>query len=123
MVIATRDRHTRLTDPALGGESVHRSFRLPKSLVDEATEAIGAVSGIYNLSDVLTDALWLWVYEHRRVGGGMVPAGLPLAPREPVSEPLGSTAETADPPPTGDHPFVGAPRPNWSDVDLDALDG
>jgi hypothetical protein len=62
-----RRRHTRLTDPALAG-TVQKSLRLPEALVNEVTSRLEqGVPDIHNLTDVVTDALWLWLAEHTRL--------------------------------------------------------
>lgn len=65
-----RRRHTRWTDPDLHGATVQRSLRLPSDLIEDVLlEIASGIPDIHNLTDAVTDALWLWRYEAQRMAG------------------------------------------------------
>lgn len=117
-----RRRHTRATDPVLAGKTTQRAIRLPEVQVEAVRGAIASgLPDIHNVTDAVTDALWLWLYENKRSNGWMPPAGQaePQTPTEPESEP-----ESIPEPTEADHAYQGtSERPKWADVDMAALDG
>lgn len=105
-----RPRHTRRSDASLNGPSVQKSLRLPAALVSlvDAQIEVG-IPEVHTLTDAVTDALWLWIYESKSIvwgeGSGVMTKPRPPTVEEPVQDP--------------EWPLV---RPTFADVDLDALE-
>lgn len=105
-----RPRHTRRSDPSLAGPTVQRATRLPVALVELVQADIASgIPEVHNLTDAITDAMWLWHYENAR-----------LRPKVGVEVRDVVDGEIEAP---QDRELVYAhDRPTWSDVDLAALD-
>lgn len=133
-----RRRHTRATDANLAGTTTQRAVRLPDVQLSEVQAAIAkGLPDIHSVTDAVVDALWLWLYEHKRSNGWMPPA----AQSDPSIPPVNTTPEQeataasipfdpaeqvfVQPEPTeADRAFTGhQERPKWADVDLAVLDG
>lgn len=116
-----RARHTRLTDRGLG-PTTQRSLRLPADLVKQCTTAIDAgIPDIHTLTDAVTDALWLWLYEAERIGtmvGHYTPADRQIVHAAHIQE------TSFDHPPTQEAPMI-EPKEDWDGdgVDVDTSTG
>lgn len=63
-----RKRHTRHTDPDLEGPSTPITIRVPDSVLGPVKAIVESrPPDIHNLTDAVSDALWLWRYEHERL--------------------------------------------------------
>ncbi len=121
-----RRRHTRATDPVLAGKTTQRAIRLPEVQVEAVRGAIASgLPDIHNVTDAVTDALWLWLYENERANGNaadvptLTAISATLDARQALSEP-----ESIPEPTEADHAYQGtSERPKWADVDMAALDG
>jgi hypothetical protein len=105
-----RPRHTRKTDGELLGPTVQKALRLPKQQIEAVEKAIyGGLPDVHTLTDAVTDALWLWLYEHDNV-------------RRPTPKTV-VIGRLAEPEPErvlidADHPRPESNgRPTWKDVD------
>lgn len=101
-----RPRHTRKTDgQLLPGGTIQKALRLPKVQVEEVEKAIySGMPDVHNFTDAVTDALWLWLYEHHNVRR---PTPRVAAIVEPEREFI--AADAPRPESNG--------RPTWKDVD------
>ena len=124
-----RRRHTRQTDPVLAGKTTQRAIRLPEVQVEAVRGAIASgLPDIHNVTDAVTDALWLWLYENERSNGslpeGHTTVALPRVKNEPEMIQTVSEPESIPEPTEADHAYQGtSERPKWADVDMAALDG
>lgn len=123
-----RRRHTRQTDRELAGATVQRSVRLPTSQVSAVQEALDhGVPDVHNLTDVVTDALWLWLYEQTTLGWKSMYGPVTIGSGEgephkfvpiefdPADEIIGTEViDVARPDSNG--------RPAWKDVDPSLLE-
>jgi hypothetical protein len=116
--MAMRVRHTRRTDETLRGDTVQKSFRIPRGLLGAVEEDIAyGIPEVHTLIDAVTDALWVWHYENvrdRRTASWHEPERLPAADVVNVEGDLASVEAV----PNG----VTHERPTFADVDLDKLD-
>lgn len=107
-----RARHTRLVDRNLG-PTTQRSLRLPTNIVKQVTSAIDAgIPDIHTLTDAVTDALWLWLYEAEKVASIHAPVFAPTpAPFRPLL-------------PTQEAPMI-EPKEEWDGdgIDVDTSTG
>lgn len=144
-MVLVRARHTRQSDPALAGPTTQTAVRVPEVQRQAVQDAIaGGLPGIHSFTDVVVDALWLWLYEQqqewRQVYGKVTISGQMLKdgpvqehtfvpPEMDLSDPGLTLSEDAvvvlDE--TGGH-VVDRPRPDsagrprWEDVDPDLLE-
>ena len=103
-----RARHTRRSDPTLAGPTIQTAVRVPEIQRQAAQEAIDAgIPEIHSFTDVVVDALWLWLYETRKRDVSQPLPEYPIAPQQVLSE-------TPRPDSNG--------RPTWKDVDPAALE-
>lgn len=106
--MVVRRRHTRKTDRELAGATVQRSVRLPTSQVTAVQEALDrGVPDVHNLTDALTDALWLWLYEQSKVLATPVNTTLAQEPALEATRPVSTDLPRPD----------SNGRPAWKDVD------
>jgi len=119
--MVVRARHTRQSDPALAGPTTQTAVRVPEVQRQAVQDAIaGGLPGIHSFTDVVVDALWLWLYETASFRGQ---AHVRAAVDTQVAITEAAEAARPDPEPVVDRPRPESNgRPKWEDVDPSALD-